>query len=68
MIYVVLWPFWLLCKFLGVRWVAVIKRDGHDVGRELVRGWHRSKRRVDEIVQEVAEYGVSLQGNVGQPR
>jgi hypothetical protein len=52
--FVVLWPFWLLGKFLGVRWAVVIERDGHEVGRESVRGWNKSKRRVNELVQEVA--------------
>jgi hypothetical protein len=54
LVFVVLWPFWLLTKFLGARWVIVIERDGHEVGRELVRGSGRAKRRVDQIASEVA--------------
>ena len=50
----VLWPFWLLTKFLGARWVIVIERDGHEVGRELVRGRAKAKRRVNEIALQVA--------------
>jgi hypothetical protein len=53
-IFLVLWPFWLLTKFLGARWVVVIERDGHEVGREKVRGWGGSKRRVNELLVEVA--------------
>jgi hypothetical protein len=56
-LFVVLWPFWLVGKFLGVRWAVVIERDGHEVGRELVRGWNASKRRVDEIALEVTAGG-----------
>jgi hypothetical protein len=52
-LFVVLWPFWLAAKFLGVRWAVVVERDGHQVGRELVRGWSGSKRRVSEIAREV---------------
>jgi hypothetical protein len=52
--FVVLWPFWLLTKFLGARWVIVIERDGHEVGRELVRGWGKAKGRVNQIAYEIA--------------
>lgn len=58
-IFLVLWPFWLLAKFLGVRWAVVIERDGHEVGRELIRGWSKSKRRVNELAAEVASGGRS---------
>jgi hypothetical protein len=54
LVFVVLWPFWLLTKFLGARWVIVIERDGHEVGRELVRGSRKANRRVDQIAYEVA--------------
>jgi len=30
LVFVVLWPLWLLTKFLGARWVIVVERDGHD--------------------------------------
>jgi hypothetical protein len=56
-VFVVLWPFWLLAKFCGVRWVITIERDGAQVGRELVRGWTKSKRRVEQIAAEVAVGG-----------
>ncbi len=54
-LFVLLWPFWVLAKFCGVRWVITVKRDGQQVGKERVRGWNRSKQRVDEIARELAE-------------
>ena len=54
LVFVVLWPFWLLAKFLGVRWVVVIERDGHEVGRELVPGGRKAKARVNEIALQIA--------------
>jgi hypothetical protein len=54
LLFVGLWPFWLLAKVLGVRWVIVVERDGHEVGRELVRGGRRAKRRINEIAHEIA--------------
>jgi hypothetical protein len=42
---------------LGVRWAVVIEREGHEVGRELVRGWSKSKRRINEIALEAAAGG-----------
>jgi hypothetical protein len=59
LLFVALWPCWLLAKLLGVRWVVVIERDGHQVGRELVRGSGRAKRRVNEIALEIASGGRS---------
>ncbi|MGE2721707.1 hypothetical protein [Mycolicibacterium celeriflavum] len=56
-VFLVLWPFWLLAKFCGVRWVITIERDGHQVGRELVRGWKRSKGRMNEIALQIAAGG-----------
>jgi hypothetical protein len=52
-LFAVLWPFWVLAKFCGVRWVITVERNGHQVGRELVRGWNNSKRRMNEIALEV---------------
>lgn len=49
----IFWPFWLLAKFLGVAWKIDIERDGRRVGREKVRGWHASSRRIDAITQEI---------------
>jgi hypothetical protein len=46
-------PFWELAKFCGVRWVITVERNGHQVGRELVRGWRNSKRRINEIALDV---------------
>jgi hypothetical protein len=54
LLFVGLWPFWLLAKFLGVRWVIVVERDGHEVGRELVRGGRKAKARVNQIAYEIA--------------
>ena len=54
LIFVALWPFWLLTKFLGARWVIRIERDGHEVGHELVRGGARAKARVNEIALQIA--------------
>ena len=56
-LFAVLWPFWLLAKFCGVRWVITVERNGHQVGRELVRGWGKSNRRIDELAREVGSGG-----------
>jgi hypothetical protein len=37
-----------------VRWVIVIERDGKAVGKEEVRGWGRSGRRIQEIAELAA--------------
>ncbi|OBI51483.1 hypothetical protein [Mycobacterium sp. E787] len=44
------WPFWFVAHWLGLPWRIVIKRDGHTVGEERVRGWGRSRRRIREIL------------------
>jgi hypothetical protein len=54
LLFVVLWPFWLLAKLLGVRWVIMIERDGNEVERELVRGWRKAKVRVNEVALQIA--------------
>jgi len=54
LLFVVLWPFWLLTKFLGARWVVVVERDGHEVGRELVRGGRKAKARINDIALQIA--------------
>jgi hypothetical protein len=59
LVFVVLWPFWLLTKFIGARWVIVVERDGHEVGRELVRGGRKAKARVNQIAVEIANGGRS---------
>lgn len=56
-LFVALWPLWLLGKFCGVRWVITIQRDGEQVGRELVRGWNRSKGRIAQIALQVSAGG-----------
>jgi hypothetical protein len=58
-LFAVVWPFWLLAKFCGVRWVITVERDGHEVGRESVRWWSGSKRRINEIALEIAAGGRS---------
>jgi len=68
-LFIVLWPFWLLGKFCGVRWVITINRDGERVGRERVRGWKNSKLRMEEIAQEVTtgHYSASDPGHESEP-
>jgi hypothetical protein len=53
--FLLLWPFWLATKGLGGRWTIVVERDGHEVGRELVRGWNRSKGRIAALCLEVGQ-------------
>jgi hypothetical protein len=49
----VIWPFWFIGHWLGVRWVIVIERDGIQVGEERVSGLDKSQRRIQEIVESV---------------
>jgi hypothetical protein len=51
---VLLWPVSLVVHWLGVPWAIVIERDGKRVGKERVRGWNESGRRVQEIAESVA--------------
>lgn len=53
--FLVLWPFWVAAKWLGARWTIVVERDGQEVGRELVRGWSRSKGRIAALALEVSQ-------------
>lgn len=53
--FVVLWPVWLATKGLGARWTIVIERDGHEVGRERVRGWNRSNGRIAALALEISQ-------------
>lgn len=55
----VLWPFWLLTKFLGARWRIEIQRGDDEKQRELVRGWGASKRRINDIAASIADGQVS---------
>ena len=50
-----LWPFWLLAKFLGVRWVIVVERDHQETERELIRGWGRSEARMNELAVQFGQ-------------
>ena len=47
------WPLWFIAHWLGVRWVIVVERDGKKV-TELVRGWGKSQRRIQEIAESAA--------------
>ena len=53
--FLILWPFWLLTKVLGVRWVVVVRRNDKEVRRERVRGWRRSGGRMAEIALELSQ-------------
>jgi hypothetical protein len=43
-----------IAKWLGVRWIVSIERNGGEVGDERVRGWRKSQRRIREIAQSAA--------------
>ncbi|KUH97878.1 hypothetical protein AU190_21820 [Mycolicibacterium acapulense] len=64
--FMVMWPFWLLLKWLGVSWKIVIERDGERIGRERVRGWRRSGERIYEIAASV-QAGTYPVDQVDQP-
>lgn len=49
---VVIWPFWLLGRFLGSPWTLVVRCQGKEVRREQVVGWAASRRRIEEILEE----------------
>ncbi|MDF2823614.1 MAG: hypothetical protein K0R68_1022 [Mycobacterium sp.] len=51
------WPFWLLAKLCGMPWKVVTEREGEEVGREKVKGWRASGRRIDEIVAGLRNTG-----------
>ena len=51
----VLWPFWLATKFLGARWRIIVERDHAEASTELVRGWGRSKARINDLALEIAQ-------------
>lgn len=53
--FMLMWPFWLLAKFVGVPWTIIITRDGTEVGRERVKGWKRSRARVAEIARSARD-------------
>jgi hypothetical protein len=45
------WPFWFIAHWVGLRWRIVIKRDDEEVGEERVRGWRKSRQRIQEITE-----------------
>jgi hypothetical protein len=45
------WPFWFMAHWLGLRWRIVIERDGEEDDEEWVRGWRKSRRRIQEIIE-----------------
>ena len=54
---VVIWPFWLLARFLGVPWTVVVRRERKEVRREKVAGWTASRDRMAAILEEVRTEG-----------
>jgi hypothetical protein len=48
------WPFWFIAHWVGLRWKIVTERDGTEVGDERVRGWRKSRRRIQEIAESAA--------------
>jgi hypothetical protein len=53
-VYVFKWPFWFIGGWLGVPSTIAIERDGTQVGAERVRGWGKSRRRIQEIAESAA--------------
>jgi hypothetical protein len=51
---VALWGFWFIAHWFGLVWRITIQRDGKEVGEEEVRGWLKSRRRIQEIAELVA--------------
>lgn len=54
---VVIWPFWLATRFLGVPWRLIIRREGKEVRRETVKGWQASRSRIAELLDELRGEG-----------
>jgi len=54
---VVIWPFWLLARFLGAPWTIVVKRKGDEIHREKVTGWTASGERMAEMMAEARRHG-----------
>lgn len=50
--FMLMWPFWLLAKWLGASWTILVERDGKQVAREHVRGWGASGRRIAELAAQ----------------
>ncbi|MET0701170.1 MAG: hypothetical protein ABWY93_16060 [Mycobacterium sp.] len=49
---VIVWPFWLLARFLGAPWTIKVRRKGKVVRSEKVKGFGASARRMAEIADE----------------
>jgi hypothetical protein len=45
------WPFWFIAHWLGLRWRILIERDDEEVHEEWVRGWRKSRRRIQELTE-----------------
>jgi hypothetical protein len=58
-------PWAYIAHLLGLPWTIVIHRDGMQVGREKVRGWNKSKRRIQEIADSAA--AGTLEQSLGLP-
>ena len=58
----VMWPFWLMAKWLGVPWTIVVECDGVEVDRERVRGWRGSRQRISELVEWARAQGEADDG------
>lgn len=54
---VVIWPFWLLARFLGAPWTLVVRREGKEIRREKVAGWTASGERITAILDEARTGG-----------
>ena len=54
---IVIWPFWLLARFLGAPRTLVVRRKGKEVRREKVNGWKGSHKRMAEILEEARTQG-----------
>ncbi|AQT82869.1 hypothetical protein B1R94_16740 [Mycolicibacterium litorale] len=63
--FMLMWPLWLLAKWLGVPWTLVITRDGTEFGRERVAGWRRSGERMADIAASI-ETGTLTETNTSQ--
>ena len=53
-LYLLGWPLWFVAHWFGWPWVVDASRDGTFVAEEKVRGWRRSRRRIQEIADAVA--------------
>ncbi len=48
------WPIWFVAHWFGLPWRIVIKRGGNDVYEIEVRGWRKSRRRIQEVAESAA--------------